>query len=196
MYLVRVLSGMSGGSKQTGNVLKLKRSVHKTVLEAPQCPYSGNNGPRRAAELAWGGPWHCRALDTVAGPSHTTAPALPAQQLRLPAYPATAGYRHMTPGPVKEPQVIGQGAGIGWNPRKGFGVDVLRGVSVDNHYSDVSFSWGQRHHVSCSCLCPLPISCYMALRKGSISICWNELKLNFKFRSTLSKGWLPVTIMN
>lgn len=102
----------------------------------------------------------------------------------------------VVPEPAREPWMTGQVEGMGWNPRKRSGVDVLGRKSVGNLHSDILLDCGQGHRGSCSCIYSQALAYYLAYRKGSISLCWNELKLNFKFRGTLSKGWLPVTIAN
>ena len=96
----------------------------------------------------------------------------------------------------EEAPMTGQAEGMRWNPRKCFKVNVLWGKWVDKLHSDILLDCRQGHHVSCSHLYPQDLAYYLALRKGLISISGNEVKLNFKFRSTLSKGWLPVTIAN
>lgn len=94
------------------------------------------------------------------------------------------------------PWMTSQVEDLGWNPRMGFGVDILGRKSVGNLHSDILLGCGQGHPGSCSHIYSQALAYYLACRKGSISLCWNELKLNFKFRGTLSKGRLPVTIVN
>lgn len=152
------------------------------LVHSEQYPHSGcRTFLARAPMLLspqWGGYSH---------PCHQRT--LPAQQLvfRKPLH-----YQR----PVRKPQMTGQVEGMRWNPRKCFKVNVLWGKWVDKLHSDILLDCRQGHHASCSHLHPQDLAYYLALRKGLISISGNDVKLNFKFRSTLSKGWLPVTIAN
>lgn len=138
------------------------------------------------------------ALDAVAGPPQTTSSST-ANPAAL-SFCKPCHYQRaclMVPEPMRrKPQMTGQVEGMDWDPRKDFGVDVLWRKSVDNLHADILLDREQDHHVSCLHLYSQALAYYLACRKGSISLCWNELKLNFKFRITLSKGRLPVTIAN